>query len=118
MIAISLIASALPPQAFAQLDMLNQLGRAVYGVDSVRSIPEIVGRLINIFLSVLGIIFIFLIFYGGYNWMTAMGAEEKIKTAKQTITAAVIGIVIIIAAYAITRFVITQLIGATNPLII
>jgi hypothetical protein len=53
-----------------------------------------------------------LMIYGGYNWMTAAGDEQKIDKAKDTIRAAMIGLIIIIAAYAISIFVISRLWGA------
>jgi len=50
--------------------------------------------------------------YAGYNWMTAQGEEEKVTKAKDTLTAAIIGLVIVIAAYAISYYVISALGGA------
>lgn len=61
------------------------------------------------FLGGLGIIFIVLIILGGYNLMTAAGEEEKINKAKDTIVRAIIGLLIIIAAYSITYFVFSSL---------
>lgn len=66
----------------------------------------LVGQLINTFLGLLGVIFLLLVVYGGFKWMTAQGAEEDVKKAKDTITQAVIGLIIIMAAYAISNFVI------------
>jgi len=57
----------------------------------------------------LSLIFIVLILYAGYNWMTAGGEEKKVEDAKGTITRAIIGLVIIIAAFAITYFVFNAL---------
>ena len=42
--------------------------------------------------------------YGGITWMTAGGNETTVTNAKKTITAAIIGLVIVISAYAITLF--------------
>lgn len=83
--------------------------------------PEIetrISQLINIVLSVLGVLFLILIIYGGVIWMTAAGNEEKAKKAKELITEAVIGLIIVLAAYAITFFVVNRLIGpslSNNP---
>lgn len=62
-------------------------------------------NVINIVLSLLGIIFILLMIYGGVTYMLARGNEEQTKKAKSLITQAIIGLVIILAAYAITYFV-------------
>ncbi|MDD4610731.1 MAG: pilin [Patescibacteria group bacterium] len=70
-----------------------------------------ISTVIKIFLGFLGIIFIVLILYAGFNWMTARGDEEKVKKAQETIQKAVIGLIIIVSAYAITYFVFTNLPG-------
>lgn len=70
-----------------------------------------ISNIIGIFLSLLGVLFMILMIYGGYNWMTAAGDEQKIDKAKDTIRAAVIGLIIVIAAYAVSIFIITRLWG-------
>lgn len=72
-------------------------------------LPTLIGRIINIFLSLLGIIFVILIIYGGYLYMTASGDPNKAKKGADVFKTAVIGLVIIFLAYAITTFVIDQL---------
>lgn len=69
-------------------------------------------KIIQAALSLLGVIFIGMILFAGYNWMTAMGEKEKVTKAKDTLISATIGLVLIIASFAITKFVLTQL-GAT-----
>jgi len=69
----------------------------------------IVAFVIQAFLSLLGIIFIILIITAGHKWMTAGGSEEKVTEAKDMIRRAIIGLIIIVAAYAITHFVFTHL---------
>lgn len=76
------------------------------------SIGSIMALVIKSFLGLLGIIFLILIIYAGYNWMTAAGEEEKVKKAKETIQRALIGLIIVISAYAITYFVFKNLGGA------
>src|SRR3989339_740431 len=52
--------------------------------------------------SAVGLIFFILIFYGGFSWMIARGNEQKVEKAKNTVIAASIGLVIVLASYAIT----------------
>lgn len=66
---------------------------------------SIAADVIKIFLSFLGIIFVILMVLAGYRWMTAQGNEDEISRAKSQIRAAIIGFMIIVAAYAITKFV-------------
>ncbi len=65
----------------------------------------VVGKIIQTFLSFLGVIFFGLMLYGGYCWMLARGNEQDVEKAKNIITNAIIGLVIVLAAYAITAFV-------------
>ena len=59
----------------------------------------IIGRILKGLFGLLGSIFILLIIYGGYLWMTAGGNEEQITRAKKIITGAVIGLVIVAAFF-------------------
>lgn len=69
----------------------------------------IIGNAINVILGLSGIVLVIIIFYAGILYLTSQGAEEKIKKAKTLITNAVIGIVIVAAAYAISIFIVSQL---------
>jgi cytochrome bd-type quinol oxidase subunit 2 len=82
------------------------------GFDSSLTLGEAVAVIVKTFLGLLGVIFVILIIIAGYNWMTAAGDEEKIKKATSTIRSAIIGLIIIVAAYAITYFVFANLPGA------
>ena len=71
--------------------------------------PEaIIGNLIGTTLSIIGVIFFILMVYAGFKWMTARGNEEGVKEAQKTIIAAIIGLVVVLSAYAITNFVFTS----------
>jgi apolipoprotein N-acyltransferase len=72
-------------------------------------IGVLVGQGIKAALGLVGLIFFGLMVYGGFLWMTARGAEDQAEKAKNTVTTAVIGIAIIVSAYAITAFVTNRL---------
>lgn len=74
----------------------------------------IAGRLIQVALGLIGIIVVVLIIWAGFRWMTSAGREDEITAAKKTLTAAVIGLLIILMAYSITTFVIGELFNATT----
>jgi hypothetical protein len=63
------------------------------------------GNIIGTVLSFLGVIFLLLTITGGIMWMTAGGNTEQVGKAKQLITSAVIGLVIVFASYALTSFI-------------
>lgn len=83
---------------------------------SNNSVSDIVGTVITTVLSLLGVIFLVLTVYGGYLWMTDAGNSEQVEKAKKIITAAVIGLIIVVAAYAITAFVFEYIIQGTGTL--
>ena len=57
-------------------------------------------------LGLMGVIFLAFAIYGGYTWMMAGGNEESVSKAKKTLTNSIIGIVIVLAAYAMVRIVV------------
>ncbi len=69
----------------------------------------IVGTVIAVFTSLLGIVFLGLFLYAGTMWMIAAGDESKISKAKDTMRRAIIGLIIVVAAYAISQFVVLAL---------
>ena len=73
-----------------------------------------IARIIRTAMSLLGIIAVLIILYGGFKWMTSAGSDEAVGDAKKIITAGIIGLVIILTAYAIASFVINSLVSATS----
>jgi len=65
--------------------------------------------IINVALSLLGIVAVVVILIGGFQWMTAGGNEEKVTEARKRIFQGIIGLAIILSAWAIAYFVIQQL---------
>ena len=76
---------------------------------SKKNIPQVAGEIVGVGLSLIGIIFFLLMLYAGVRWMVAMGKTEDVQKAKDTLEAAAIGLVIVLAAYAISRFVFSSL---------
>lgn len=77
--------------------------------------PEtIVIALINWVLGILALIAVIFILFGGFRWMTAGGNEESVETAKKILIAAIIGLVIIMAAWGIALYAVTVLGNTTG----
>lgn len=93
--------------------LTNVAGQAGFQ-DEDPNIATTIGTIIKGFLSLLGIVFMGYVIYAGQLWMTARGNEEQIIKAKAIIRGSIIGIIIIFAAYAITDFVISRAITASN----
>jgi hypothetical protein len=81
------------------------------------SVGQVVATTIRAVLSFLGIVFIILMIVAGWRWMTAQGNEEAVTQSKDSIRTAIIGLIIVLAAYAITYFVFKYLPfgGASQP---
>lgn len=84
---------------------LGQIGNTSFNTDKPKDLRAIVVEFIQIILGLLGIIFVSLILMGGYRWMTAAGNQDKVEAAQQTLTKAIIGLLIILASYSITWFI-------------
>lgn len=74
----------------------------------------IIGRVIQIALSFLGVIALLLIMYAGFLWMSSNGDEDKITNAKKILKNAAIGLAIILSSWAITTFILSKLSSATS----
>lgn len=83
------------------------------GFNTTITYEQIVSAVISSVLSLMGVIFLILMLYAGFNWMTARGEEEKVTKAKDTLTRAIVGLIIVLAAYAISYFVLSQISGKT-----
>ncbi|MDA2922689.1 Ig-like domain-containing protein [Patescibacteria group bacterium AH-259-L07] len=79
------------------------------------SLPAVIGRIVKIILSILGLAAVIIIIAGGVVWMTSGGNPEKIDRAKKILSSGVIGLLIIISAYAIASFIVEQFTGVTGP---
>lgn len=92
---------------FANSSGLNSTGVGA-GYSQTAVSPEvIVGRIIQTILGFLGIAFLAFMIYAGIVWMTAQGNEQKVEKAKNMITESIVGLIIVVAAYAIAYFVIS-----------
>jgi len=106
------------------IPMVAMAGDDYYGVNSLidnpnkvnlgtKSLPETIASVINIILGFLGILSTAIILLGGFKWMTSQGNEENVKKARELIGAGIVGLVIILSAYAISRFVLKSLYNET-----
>ncbi|MBL7141538.1 hypothetical protein ISS21_00335 [Patescibacteria group bacterium] len=110
LIALLLLPSVALGQDFGN-GYLNEFGNvAGYGT---AGLGEIIGKMIKAVLSLLALVAVVLIIVGGFQWMTSGGNQEKIEGAKKLMGSALIGLVIVVLAYAIAAFVINSLTGVT-----
>ena len=75
------------------------------GTDNATSMTKVI---INTLLYVVGIIAVIMIIVGGIKYTVSNGDASRIKSAKDTIMYAVVGLVVAMFAYTIVNFVITR----------
>jgi tetrahydromethanopterin S-methyltransferase subunit B len=72
------------------------------------AIPEfgpVISGGITIAISIAALLCLVYLIWGGIEWLTSGGAKEGVSAAKARMTAAFIGLMIVLAAYAIIRIV-------------
>jgi hypothetical protein len=74
----------------------------------------VIGNIINIALGFLGVIAVGIVLFGGFKWMTAVGNEDKVEEAKKVLSAGVIGLLIVLSAWALATYAIGALYNTTQ----
>ncbi|MCX6796068.1 MAG: hypothetical protein NTW06_01060 [Candidatus Falkowbacteria bacterium] len=105
LVIVPCLALALPAQA--QID---------FGLNEAREIglpgnPDLEPKaaaitIIQYLMTFLGIIAVVVMLWGGFQWLTAGGNESRVESAKKTILAGIIGLIVIVASYAIVTIII------------
>jgi len=105
LVCFSFLLAVEPALVQAQDYGLNATADAAKLPKDATPIQSRVGSIVGIALSFVGVIFLILMIYAGVMWMTAAGNETQVSKAKDIIIASVIGLVIVLSAYAITYFI-------------
>ena len=96
-------------------DNLQRVASPSYGTTDENTLLENIANIIKVVLSLLGFIFVILMIYAGILWMTAAGNEKQVQKAKDIVSRAAIGLIIVVSAYAITYFIFANLPGGAGP---
>jgi hypothetical protein len=80
-----------------------------------RSLPEVIGAIINGILGFLGSICLIVILYAGVRIMMAGGNEETVVMARKTIKWAIIGVIVVLGSYALSYYITNEVLKATKP---
>ena len=100
--AVSVV-QASPDDALTQLKATAEDKGANFG--EARDVRYVVAYIIQIALSIVGILFVIYLVYGGFLLVTSGGNEEAVQKAKRTILYAIIGVLIVLASYSISLLV-------------
>ena len=84
---------------------LEDVGAEAFGDSTPTDVRVLTAKIIKVFLGFLGTVFLFLVVWSGFKYMTAGGSEEKISEAIGQIRTGFIGLLIILVSYAIAVYV-------------
>lgn len=99
------------PAAAAEKSMIDRLKDFAKGAgykelgDSATpqvKIAQLIGLILNYILGLLGVVFMLLMIYAGFEWLTARGNEQQVEKAKDILKSSITGLIIVVIAYAIT----------------
>jgi len=93
---------------------LGNLKSATLGSGLEADFSVTVSGVVKTALSLVGTIFLVLMVYSGILWMTASGKEEQVEKAGKIIKTSIIGLFVVMSAYAITYFITTNLGAGTS----
>ena len=95
--------------------MIGATSRAQSGFNKVqgktgatKDLEGAIGNILNIVYLVIGIVAVVMIILGGISYATSQGDPGKVKKGKDTIMYGIIGLVIVLLAFAITNFVLSN----------
>lgn len=77
-------------------------------------LTTVIFRVIQLALGALPLITVIFLILGGLQWMTSAGDEEKLDRAKRTISSAMIGLVVVLMAWAIVHFFVGTTLNVTS----
>jgi len=81
-------------------DVPSEVSGATGGEGNIKTL---VLRIVNYALTFLGIVAVLIIVFGGFTYITAAGAQDKVDNAKKMIMYAIVGIIIILLSFAIVN---------------
>jgi len=92
-------------------EMKEQAKELAFGADmnTELRVGNVMQTVISAFLGMMGIVFLVLIVVAGYKYMMDQGEGKGVKEAMDSMKRAVIGLIIVVSAYAITSFVFKNL---------
>jgi len=81
------------------------------------SLPQLIGNIIDYVLGFVGVILLVMVIYSGFLWMTSGGNDEQVEKSRNYLVNAVIGLIIVLASYAIVNYIIEEfVISLEGPL--
>jgi len=87
-----------PPQ-----QLVNPIGGTEENPTGVATVPTLISNIIKAVLGIVGAVALFMFVWGGFTWLTSGGNPDKIKTGKDVLVWATIGLLVIFASYTLVE---------------
>lgn len=101
---------ALSPSSSTRFELFNGQEIIITG----NTLGEYIAALYVFVVSAIGILAAVLVFYGGLKWLTAGGDRGRVQDAKEQISSALIGILLVFAAYLLLLTISPKLVRFTS----
>ncbi len=95
-------------QAYAQTQEWSEIGNGCVneaGVATIQGIGCMMANVLSVFLTVLGIVGFIMIIYAAFNMMVMGGNSQATEKSKNTITYAIIGIILALSSFIIINLI-------------
>ena len=77
----------------------------VEDVPTIYGLEVMVANILNIIIGLVGVVLLLMLIMGGFGYLTSGGDKEKAAKAKNTLTYAVLGLLVILGAWLIIRLI-------------
>lgn len=104
---LATLGPALPALAQNSVDEA-QKGANATGANNAGDIPKLAEAIVDILSWVVGVAAVIMVIIGGFKYVTSNGDSGQVASAKNTIIYAIVGLVIVIFAQTIVKFVIAR----------
>jgi hypothetical protein len=102
--AMAMSLSALPAFADEKIDIKGGAGSQFSSLTNI-TVPGLISGLIRLLVIVAAVVFFFMLVIGGIKWIMSGGDKGKTEEARNQITAALVGLVVVFSAWAIAQLV-------------
>lgn len=72
---------------------------------NIQNLGDLISRILSFIIPLSGIVLLFVLIWGGYDYMMSQGNPEKIKSAQAKITTGLIGFFLLISSYLVVRLI-------------
>ncbi len=103
MVGALTLASFIPVAGASFLSDSDNLKAVSDATGGEGDLKVLVLKILNFFLTFLGILAVIMVVYGGVTYVTSAGNDEAIGNAKKIIMYAVVGLIVILLSFAIIR---------------